>query len=69
MRDHFDPGARYKVDDFVARCRTALTAASERVRERYGTPCSIAMREIAQIEAAATRYDPAAEVVFKSFKE
>ncbi|HEY0185499.1 MAG TPA: MSMEG_0570 family nitrogen starvation response protein [Rhodopila sp.] len=69
VRDHFVAGSRYPVAEFLARSRAALTAASERVRQRYGSPCSLALGQLARIEAAAARYDPAAEVTFKSFKE
>jgi uncharacterized repeat protein (TIGR04042 family) len=40
VRDHFEPGTLYPLPDFLARSRAALTAASDRVKAIYGTPCS-----------------------------
>ena len=69
VREHFEPGSHYPIADFLTRSRTALTAASERVRARHGAPCSLALAQLARIEAAAARYPATAEVVFKSFRE
>jgi uncharacterized repeat protein (TIGR04042 family) len=69
IHDHFVVGARYSMAEFLLRSRAGLAAASERVRERYGVPCSLALGQLARIEAAAARYDATAEVVFKSFEE
>ncbi|CAP57691.1 conserved hypothetical protein [Gluconacetobacter diazotrophicus PA1 5] len=52
VRDHFTPGTDYPVADFMDRAGVALTEASERVRARYGFPCSRAagqLRTIRQI--------------------
>ncbi len=67
VRDHFEPGAHYPVAEFLVRSRTALNAASERVRQRHGAPCSLALAELAGIEAAAARYPADALVIFRSF--
>jgi uncharacterized repeat protein (TIGR04042 family) len=40
VRDYLEVGKTYPLDDFVARSRTALTIASQRVEEKYGFPCS-----------------------------
>ena len=40
VKDHLTAGASYALSDFLARSRTALTMASERVREKYGFSCS-----------------------------
>jgi uncharacterized repeat protein (TIGR04042 family) len=69
VRDHFVPGTYYPLPEFLARSRLALTAASERVQAVYGAPCSLALGQLARIEAAATRYLTDTEVLFKSFKE
>lgn len=55
VRDYFVPGATYQVAEFVALTRTALTFASERVRLKFGMPCSRARSEIARIEDEAAR--------------
>ena len=36
--------------DFLARSRTALNAASDRVRQRFGFACSSAMDQLHEIE-------------------
>ncbi len=69
IRDHFTPGARYRMAEFLARCRTALTAASDRVKAIHGRPCSLALGQLARIEATAARYDSTTEVLFHSFQE
>lgn len=64
IKDHLEAGAAYPLDDFVARSRSGLHAASERVRARYGYACSSAMDQLARIEtrAAAFRGEPDAVV-------
>jgi uncharacterized repeat protein (TIGR04042 family) len=56
IRDHFSPGDSYALDDFLRRCRTALTIASDRVRQKYGFPCSRALGQLAEIERRAATY-------------
>jgi uncharacterized repeat protein (TIGR04042 family) len=56
VADHLAPGAEYAVDDFVARCRTSLTIASDRVRAKYGFPCTRAAAALAGIERAAEAF-------------
>jgi uncharacterized repeat protein (TIGR04042 family) len=46
----------YAVDDFLARCRTSLAIASERVRAKYGFPCSRAAASLAGIERDAADF-------------
>jgi len=69
VRDHFTQGAVYPMAEFLARSRSALTAASDRIQRKYGTPCSLALAQLARIEATAARYDATANVIFGSFKE
>lgn len=71
IKDHLAAGGRYALADFLARSRTALTIASERVREKYGFPCSRALGQLARIEAAAARFatDPNAQVTVLGFDE
>lgn len=56
IKDHLQAGAAYALDDFVARSRSGLAAASERVRARYGYACSSAMDQLARIEARAAAF-------------
>ncbi|MGB0219696.1 MAG: MSMEG_0570 family nitrogen starvation response protein [Sinimarinibacterium flocculans] len=69
IRDAFETGRRYPLDEFVARSRAALEHASTRVAEKYGFGCGQALAQIRAIEQRATQYrdHPAAEVVVESF--
>ena len=57
IRDHLSVGETYGVAEFMRRSRTALTIASDRVREKYGFACSRAMGQLAKLETAAKRFD------------
>ena len=69
IKDFFAPGERYGLADFVAKSRDALTIASERVRARYGFPCSLALGQLGRIEAAARDQNAAGEVLVEGFEE
>jgi uncharacterized repeat protein (TIGR04042 family) len=71
IKDHFAVGETYLLLDFVARSRKALMIASERVREKYGVPCSRALGQLARIEAAARSFGAAAgeRVTIVAFEE
>ena len=71
IKDHLEAGATYDVAEFMRRSRTALTVASDRVREKYGFACSRAMAQLARLEASAGRFDhsPDARVTITSFEE
>ena len=71
IRDHLEAGATYHLTEFMRRSRTALTIASDRVREKYGFACSRAMGQLAKLEAAAKRFDAASDggVTVTSFHE
>src|SRR5882672_10558535 len=56
VKEYFEVGAVYALEDFVARARRGLLAASERVRLKYGYACSRAVDQLAEIEAAAARF-------------
>ena len=68
VREHIEVGRAYAVGDFVARCRTMLRLAAERVRARYGFSCSAAMDELRAIETRAERCDPGASVTVVAFE-
>ena len=57
IRDHLAAGESYSVPEFLRRSRTALTIASDRVREKYGFACSRAMSQLARLESAAGHFD------------
>jgi uncharacterized repeat protein (TIGR04042 family) len=50
VRGYFRPGEEMPVAEFLARSRAALTAASERVREKFGFSCGSAAGQLAEIE-------------------
>lgn len=57
VKDYFVPGHEYDLEDFVARSRTALNIASNRVKAKYGYPCGLALGQLQEIEVAAAKYD------------
>jgi uncharacterized repeat protein (TIGR04042 family) len=71
IKDFLAIGETYPVPDFLARSRTALTIASDRVREKYGFACSRAMGQLARLESAARRFEANADggVTVMSFQE
>lgn len=71
IKDYFEPGSRYALPDFLARSREALTIASERVRARYGRPCSLALGQLQRIEATGRSFAdlPEAGVDVIAFQE
>ena len=71
IKDYFVPGEAYALADFLERSRTALTIASARVAARYGHPCSLAISQLARIEAAGRRFleTPDACVAVEAFDE
>jgi uncharacterized repeat protein (TIGR04042 family) len=58
IKDYFVPTQFYPLDEFVARSRTALMIASDRVQVKYGMPCSLALGQLQKIEQQALRYQP-----------
>lgn len=56
VKDYFTPEQDYPLDDFLDRSRTALTIASDRVKAKYGMPCSLALGQLRQIETRAAQY-------------
>ena len=71
IREHFVPGETYALDDFLARSRAALTIASDRVKARYGFACSLAMGQLARIEARGVQFASASQSrgTLESFEE
>jgi uncharacterized repeat protein (TIGR04042 family) len=56
IKEHFVSGQSYPLADFLARSRTALVIASDRVKARYGHACSLALGQLAEIEAGCARF-------------
>jgi uncharacterized repeat protein (TIGR04042 family) len=53
---HLDAGRDYPLPEFLSRSRAGLQAASDRVREVYGAPCSRAAAQLAEIERLGARF-------------
>ncbi len=56
VKEYFTPDQSYDLPDFVARSRTALTIASDRVKAKYGFSCGLALGQLQEIEATAAKY-------------
>ena len=71
IQDYFTPGAEYTVPDFLRRIREATQIASERVRVKFGMPCSRALAQLQTIELAAAGFADRADarIVMMSFHE
>lgn len=71
VKDHMAVGGTYPLADFLDRSRTALGIASDRVKAKYGFPCSRALGQLARIESAARPFadTPAATVTVLAFEE
>ena len=61
VKNYFNPGETYELTEFVDKSRTALTIASDRVKEAYGFDCSRALGQLQQIETKAVEYQKLAE--------
>ena len=71
VKQYFIPGETYELAEFVARSRTALNIASDRVKEAYGFPCGRALGQLQQIESKASKYQKLTtpRVLFVDFDE
>jgi uncharacterized repeat protein (TIGR04042 family) len=71
IRDYFTPGTAYELADFLRRMREATAIASERVRAKYGFPCSRALAQLRSIELQAQGFlqQDEARVILLSFAE
>ena len=71
VKEYFNPGETYELKEFVAKSRTALKIASDRVKKAYGFPCSKALSQLQQIESKASEYQELTTptVLFVDFME
>ena len=56
VTEHLEVGLLYPVAEFVERSRRALTIGSQRIQDKYGYPCSLALSQLAEIESTARRF-------------
>lgn len=68
VREHLAAGESYPLDEFVSRSTEALGIGSERVRARYGMPCSRALSQIDMIRRTAARFTDG-QVTVLAFEE
>jgi uncharacterized repeat protein (TIGR04042 family) len=70
VKEYFVPGESYPLADFLARSRTALAIAGDRVEAKYGQRCQRALAQLARIEAAAALFSnaPGACVTVEAFE-
>jgi len=71
IRDYFAAGNAYELADFLRRIREATAIASERVRAKYGFPCSRALAQLQLIELQAQAFMERheAHIVMLSFSQ
>ncbi len=71
VKEHLRLGASYATGDFLGRCRIALNIASDRVKEKYGHACSLALGQLARIEEGCAKFAdrPDARVSVEAFEE
>lgn len=69
IKDHFTPRTRYPLPLFMREIRMAMNVASERVRQKFGYACSMALDQLAEIETSAARFDEHAEIEMLDFEE
>ena len=73
VHEHLKAGSSYEIREFLKRTETAMNAASERVRAKFGYTCSSAMDTLAQIQETAeteqaTESPPSGQVVVLAMK-
>jgi uncharacterized repeat protein (TIGR04042 family) len=68
VKDYLREGGTYALQEFLALSRAALSAASERVRETYGAPCSRALGEIGRLQAKGRAFAADANVTVESLE-
>jgi uncharacterized repeat protein (TIGR04042 family) len=56
IKDYFEPGATYSLNEFLEKSRVALETASDRVKAKFGFPCRRALGQLQRIEFAALQY-------------
>jgi uncharacterized repeat protein (TIGR04042 family) len=65
VRTYFETEHDYELADFVDRAQTALTIASDRVQEKYGRPCGLAIGQLAQIQSTSDRFSSCSKPIVR----
>lgn len=61
VKDYFEAGVDYTLDEFVSRTRECMTLADERVRAKYGIGCSESAMTLAGVEHGVRRFGAGGE--------
>ena len=70
VKDYFTPNTDYDLEDFLNRARSALNIASDRVKQKYGRPCGLALGQLKDIEEKSQQYtNTPSKVHFVKFVE
>ena len=62
ITQYFTSNTVYPLQEFVAISESALTEASERVKQKFGFYCSSAADQLQQIKAAAHQFEPTDQI-------
>ena len=60
VKEYFEVGQEYDLEDFTQRSQEALTIASDRVKAKFGYPCGLALGQLDSIIAKAKSYESTA---------
>ncbi len=63
IKEHFEIGKPYSIQDFTHTAETALNSASARVAEKFGYHCSSAMDQLGQIKRKAATFSQTTDTV------
>lgn len=56
VKKYIESGQTYDLKDFVRRSQESLNLASDRVKQVYGSPCSLAIGQLRRIENKAVEF-------------
>ena len=65
VKQYLSADAEYPLADFMERSRTALKEGSDRVAEKFGYPCGLALGQLQRLEATAERFGDSPEATVK----
>jgi len=69
IKEYFEPGRSYPVEEFLRRSREAFRIADERVRARFGFGCGHGQRTLQDIEQKALACPADGLVTVERFEE
>ncbi len=69
VKKYLSHNEEYTLEDFMERSRSALEEGSDRVRAKFGYPCSLALGQLQRLESTAAKFSnlPAAKVKLLQF--